>query len=102
MGDTEKNGFISPDFVKSFTSELLDTDRSTGMSLFEDRNPWLVKQFDPSDVVTTTAGHFIVCDYNTHALHVLSEQGDILTCKVMEDTGIKYPISLSLCLLLSY
>jgi hypothetical protein len=27
------NGFISPDFVKSFTSELLPTDRS--MSLFE-------------------------------------------------------------------
>jgi hypothetical protein len=31
--DTEKNGFISPDFVKSFISELLDTDRS--MSLFD-------------------------------------------------------------------
>jgi hypothetical protein len=30
--DTEKNGFISPDFVKSFISELL-TDRS--MSLFD-------------------------------------------------------------------
>jgi hypothetical protein len=33
-------------------------------------------QFDPRDVVTTTAGHIIVCDYCTHALHVLSEQGD--------------------------
>ena len=32
----------------------------------------------------------------THALHVLSEQGDILTCKVMEDTGIKYPLSLDI------
>jgi hypothetical protein len=31
--DTEKNGFISPDFVKSFISELLTTDRS--MSLFD-------------------------------------------------------------------
>jgi hypothetical protein len=31
--DTEKNGFISPDFVKSFISELLLTDRS--MSLFD-------------------------------------------------------------------
>jgi hypothetical protein len=28
--------------------------------------------------------------------HVLSEQGDILTCKVMEDTGIKYPVSLDI------
>jgi hypothetical protein len=37
-----------------------------------------------------------VCDCYTHALHVLSEQGDILTCKVMEDTGIKYPISLDI------
>jgi hypothetical protein len=31
--DTEKNGFISPDFVKSFISELLPSDRS--MSLFD-------------------------------------------------------------------
>jgi hypothetical protein len=53
-------------------------------------------QFKPSDVVTTTSGHIIVCDIRTHALHVLSEQGDILTCKVMEDTGIKYPISLDI------
>ena len=53
-------------------------------------------QFNPCDVVTTTAGHIIVCDFITHALHVLSEQGDILTCKVMEDTGIKYPLSLDI------
>jgi hypothetical protein len=53
-------------------------------------------QFLPTDVVTTTAGHIIVCDYRSHALHVLSEQGDILTCKVMEDTGIKYLISLDI------
>jgi hypothetical protein len=51
-------------------------------------------QFNPIDVVTTTAGHIIVSDYDTHALHVLSEQGDILTCKVMKDMGIKYPFSL--------
>ena len=31
--DTEKNGFISPDFVKSFISELFHTDRSR--SLFD-------------------------------------------------------------------
>jgi hypothetical protein len=42
-------------------------------------------QFNPSGVVTTTSGHIIVCDPRTHSLHVLSEQGDILTCKVMED-----------------
>jgi sugar lactone lactonase YvrE len=53
-------------------------------------------QFKPTDVVTTTAGHIIVCDFSTHALHVLSEQGDILTCKVMEDMGIKYPVSLDI------
>ena len=50
-------------------------------------------QFKPFDVVTT-AGHIIVCDLITHALHVLSGQGDILTCQVMEDMGIKYPFSL--------
>ena len=53
-------------------------------------------QFDPTDVVTTTSGHIIVCDSWTHALHVLSEQGDILTCKVMEDMGIQYPLSLDI------
>ena len=53
-------------------------------------------QFNPRDVVTTTVGHIIVCDNRSHALHVLSEQGDILTCKVMEDTGIKYPLSLDI------
>jgi hypothetical protein len=53
-------------------------------------------QFNPNDVVTTTAGHIIVCDIDTHALHVLSGQGDILTCKVMEDTGIEYPYSLDI------
>ena len=54
-------------------------------------------QFYPSDVVTTTAGHIIVCDYRRHALHVLSGQGDILTfLKVMRDFGIKYPFSLDI------
>ena len=53
-------------------------------------------QFDPIDVVTTTAGHIIVSDYDTHALHVLSGQGNILTCKVMKDMGIKYPRTLNL------
>ena len=53
-------------------------------------------QFNPIDVATTTAGHIIVSDYDTHALHVLSEQGDILTCKVMKDMGIKYPFSLDI------
>jgi hypothetical protein len=53
-------------------------------------------QFYPRDVVTTTAGHIIVSDHRSNALHVLSEQGDILTCKVMEDTGIEYPLSLDI------
>ena len=54
-------------------------------------------QFRPNDVVTTTAGHIIVvCDISTHALHILSGQGYILTCKVMEDTEIEYPFSLDI------
>jgi hypothetical protein len=52
-------------------------------------------QFYPRDVVTTTAGHIIVSDYNTHSIHVLSGQGDILTCKVIEDNGIEYPWTLN-------
>ena len=51
-------------------------------------------QFDPIDVVTTTVGHIIVCDVRAHSLHVLSREGDILTCKVMGDMGIEYPLSL--------
>lgn len=50
--------------------------------------------FFPVDLVTSLVGHVIVCDCNAHALHIISEQGDILTCKVMEDQGIKYPCSL--------
>jgi hypothetical protein len=123
--DTEKNGFISPDFVKSFISELLTSDRS--MSLFDvnvmskithkhrlftlprrittNNNKDIVvvdstsrdtgrvvvvgwegglrwtytghfkinvtTQFDPYDVVTTTAEHIIVCDSISHALHLV-------------------------------
>jgi hypothetical protein len=52
-------------------------------------------QFNPTDVVTTTAEHNIVCDSSTHTLHVLSGQGDILTYKVMKDLGIEYPFSLA-------
>jgi hypothetical protein len=87
--DTEKNGFISPDFVKSFISELFHTDRSdstsddTGRVVvvgWEGGLRWtytghskinVTTQFNPCDVVTTTAGHIIVCDFITHALHVL-------------------------------
>ncbi|CAC5382967.1 TRIM71 [Mytilus coruscus] len=54
------------------------------------------KLFDPRDIVTTSVGHVIVNDFNNHALHVLSGEGDLLTCKVMEDQGIIYPMSLSI------
>ncbi|CAC5419050.1 unnamed protein product [Mytilus coruscus] len=54
------------------------------------------KQFGPTDIVTTSVGHVIVTDFDNHALHVLSGEGDVLTCKVMEDQGIIYPMSLSI------
>lgn len=52
--------------------------------------------FCPSDIVTTSVGHVIVSDTHRHVLHVLSEQGALLTCKVMADQGIIYPMSLDI------
>ncbi|XP_052079434.1 uncharacterized protein LOC127717695 isoform X3 [Mytilus californianus] len=54
------------------------------------------KLFHPRDIVTTSEGHVIVTDCNNHALHVLSRDGDLLTCKVMKDQGIIYPYSLDI------
>ena len=45
--------------------------------------------FNPNDVATTTTGHIIVSDSRSQAVHVLSQQGDILTCKIMTEVGIK-------------
>lgn len=54
------------------------------------------KLFIPTDMVTTSVGHVIVNDCNNHALHVLSEEGDLLACKIMKEQSIKYPISLNI------
>lgn len=54
------------------------------------------KLFNPLDIVSTSVGHVIVCDVFIHALHVLSGQGDLLTCTFMEDQGIIYPWSLDI------
>ncbi|CAC5419049.1 unnamed protein product [Mytilus coruscus] len=54
------------------------------------------KLYNPTDIVTTSVGHVIVSDVNNHALHVLSGEGDLLTCKVMEDQGIIYPMTLDI------
>lgn len=50
--------------------------------------------FNPCDIVTTSVGHVIVADLMTSALHVLSRQGDLLTCKLMGDSGVINPHSL--------
>lgn len=54
------------------------------------------KLFNPLGIVSTSVGHVIVCDVFIHALHVLSGQGDLLTCTFMEDQGIIYPWSLDI------
>jgi hypothetical protein len=58
-------------------------------------------QLYPSDVVTPTAGHIIVCDYKRHVLHVLSGQGDILTLLGRLNKNVSclnyYTISLKKC-----
>lgn len=51
---------------------------------------------NPMDIVTTSAGHVIVADLTTHALHVLSSEGDQLGCRVMADQGIRFPMSLDI------
>lgn len=52
--------------------------------------------FDPSDIVTSKVGQIIVTDHLNHALHVLSELGDLLTCESVKAKGILYPWSLDL------
>ncbi|CAC5382976.1 unnamed protein product [Mytilus coruscus] len=52
--------------------------------------------FNPFDIVTTSVGHVIVSDVINHDLHVLSGEGEVLTCKVMKDQGIVFPVSLDI------
>ncbi|XP_052079025.1 uncharacterized protein LOC127717378 [Mytilus californianus] len=54
------------------------------------------KLFNPQDIVTTSVGHVIVNDFIRQAFHVLSGEGNVLTCKVMEDMEIIYPWSLDI------
>ena len=52
--------------------------------------------FDPTGIVTTSLGNVIVTDYNNHALHVISGEGQILTYKDMSDLGVICPFSLDI------
>ena len=52
------------------------------------------KPFDPRDIVTTSVGNVIVADCIHHTLHVISEEGELLTYKVMSDQGVILPMSL--------
>ncbi|CAC5355828.1 unnamed protein product [Mytilus coruscus] len=52
--------------------------------------------FNPHDIVITTMGYIIVADNNTNAFHVLSGNGELLTCRVMKDQGISIPNALDI------
>lgn len=54
------------------------------------------KTFNPLDIETTSEGHVIVNDLTNHALHVLSKDGYVLTCKIMVYQGIICPMSLDI------
>jgi hypothetical protein len=52
--DTEKNGFISPDFVKSFISELLNTDRSMLINMTVTNTDCLLYHGESQQIITKT------------------------------------------------
>ena len=61
-----------------------------------DSKRYFTTQFDPSDLQTTKAGHIIVLDSKSLALHILSAQGDLLIFKHMKDLGIYSASSVAL------
>ncbi|CAC5382978.1 unnamed protein product [Mytilus coruscus] len=54
------------------------------------------KLFYPIDILTTSEGQVLVNDVITNALHVLSGEGDLLTCYAMKDQGIFYQFSMDI------
>ncbi|XP_052096855.1 uncharacterized protein LOC127731959 [Mytilus californianus] len=54
------------------------------------------RPFDPRDIVTTPKGLVIVADCISHGIHVLSEEGTLITCKNMKEQGVVFPYSLDI------
>ncbi|XP_052081710.1 uncharacterized protein LOC127719524 [Mytilus californianus] len=54
------------------------------------------KLFYPIDILTTSEGHVLVNDVITNTLHVLSGEGDLLTCHAMKDQGIFHQFSMDI------
>ncbi|VDI04121.1 Hypothetical predicted protein [Mytilus galloprovincialis] len=47
--------------------------------------------FNPYDLTVTKLGNIIVTDKDTHSLHILSEEGVLIKCCMMEDNNILLP-----------
>ncbi|CAC5382142.1 unnamed protein product [Mytilus coruscus] len=52
--------------------------------------------FTPAGILTTPSDNIVVTDGNNHLLHILSDQGQIITYYNLSDMGIIYPHSLAL------
>ncbi|CAC5361677.1 unnamed protein product [Mytilus coruscus] len=52
--------------------------------------------FTPAGILTTLSDNIVVTDGNNHLLHILSDQGQIITYYNLSDMGIIYPHSLAL------
>lgn len=55
----------------------------TGVQIFD--------KFFPRDVEVTSTGTVLVSDEKNHALHLLSQAGEILGCKTLGEIGIRLP-----------
>ncbi|XP_063431661.1 uncharacterized protein LOC134714351 [Mytilus trossulus] len=53
------------------------------------------KPFKPTRIVTTPGDNLIVADMDIHTLHVLDNNGELLTCYKTSDIGILCPFSLA-------
>ena len=81
---------IVADRTSGYTGRVVALGRNGGFkwTYTVDSKRYFTTQFDPTELLTTKAGHIIVLDSSSRALHILSEQGDLLIFKQMKNLGI--------------
>jgi hypothetical protein len=72
---------IVADRTSGYTGRVVALERNGGFkwTYTVDSKRYFTTQFDPTELLTTKAGHIIVLDSSSRALHILSEQGDLLS-----------------------
>ncbi|VDH97323.1 Hypothetical predicted protein [Mytilus galloprovincialis] len=93
------NEILVIDRVSGFNGRVISLNREGQVRWINQGHPEVnsdYKLFDPTDIVTTKLGQIIVTDRSNHALHVLCEEGDLITCKSVKEQGILCPLSLDI------